>query len=418
MTQGGTTRTRRRGAGGDGVRKHNLAAVLERIHLAGPVSRSELTTLTGLNRSTIADLVGELASLGLVEEERVSTTTGPGRPSPVVQPRPEGATALAVELAVDSIAVSTMGLGGHVFNTVRVARPRGRFSPEETVQNVAKLASPLVASLPGNHVLAGVGAAVVGITRRQDGFVHLAPNLEWRDVPLGAMLAEAMDLKVPVYVANEADLGALGEHRFGLGVGLSHLIYVSGEVGIGVGIILDGRPVLGSAGYAGEAGHTLINPEGQECRCGARGCWETEAGEAALLRHAGTPVGVTRLDAVNELVNRATEGDEKVLRAVDEVGRWLGLGIGDLINLFNPELVVMGGLYHRLFPFLEHSLLQGMRSRALAAPTEMVRVARSGLGTDAPLIGASELVFSQVIADPARRGQGQRAEALVEGGTS
>ena len=382
----------------DEVRRHNLGTVLERLHLAGPLSRSSLTKTTGLNRSTIADLLAELTVNGLVEERPGAPGSGPGRPSPVVQVRPHRASALAVELAVDSIAVATVGLGGHAFNLVRVARPRGRFSPEETVQDVAKLAGPLLDSLPAEHRLVGVGVAVVGITRRSDGFVHLAPNLGWRDVPLASMLASELDLGAPVLAANEADLGALAEHRRGRQPGVANLVYISGEVGIGAGVIVDGKPLLGSAGYAGEAGHTLVNPDGSVCRCGAVGCWETEAGEGALLRRAGVPEGTGRLDEVAE---RAAAGDEPTLRAIAEVGRWLGLGIGNLINLFNPDLVVLGGLYQRLFTFLEPSVLEGAGHQALQPPHQTVTIGCSGLGPDASLVGAAELVMSRVIADPA-----------------
>lgn len=382
----------------DELRRHNLAAILGRLHLSGPQSRSELTTMTGLNRSTVADLLGELGSLGLVEERPASAVTGPGRPSPVVRTRPEGAAVLAVDLAVDSIAVATVGIGGHVFNRVRVARPRGRFSPEETTQDVAKLAGPLLASLPSTRVLVGVGAAVVGLTRRSDGFVHLAPNLGWRDVPLAAMLEGELGLGVPVLAANDGDLGALAEYRRGLHPGVHDLIYVSGEAGIGAGVIVGGQPLLGSAGYAGEVGHMLMNPAGKECRCGAIGCWETEAGEAALLRRAGVGEGPDRLA---EVAQRAESGDAKVLRALDDVGRWLGLGVGDLVNVFNPELVVLGGLYQRLFRFLEASVVRGARERALDAPGRMAAIVQSSLGPDAPLIGAAELALSAVIADPA-----------------
>lgn len=354
--------------------------------------------MTGLNRSTIADLLVELAALGLVEERPASAASGPGRPSPVVQTRPEGAVVLAVEIDVDSIAVATVGLGGHVYNRVRVARPRHRFSPEESVQDIAKLAGPLLGSLPATRVLVGVGAAVAGITRRSDGFVHLAPNLGWRDVPLAAMLAAELDLGVPVLAANEADLGALGEHRR-VCPGIDNLVYVSGEVGIGAGVIVDGKPLLGGAGYAGEAGHTLINPGGRQCRCGAIGCWETEAGEAALLRGAGVSEATGHLDEVAE---RATAGDATTLRAIAEVGRWLGLGIGNLINIFNPDLVVLGGMYQRLFGFLEASVVEGARQRTLDAPGDMATITCSGLGPDAPLVGAAELVLSRVIVDPAR----------------
>lgn len=397
-------RTRRRagrGVAADEIRRHNMAAVLERLHLGGPGSRSDLAATTGLNRSTIADIVGQLTDLGLVEE-MPALATGPGRPSPVVQTRPQGASVLAVELAVDSIAVATVGLGGHLYNRLRVDRPRGRFSPEETLEDVAKLAGPLVASLPKRDRLAGVGVAVVGITRRSDGFVHLAPNLDWRDVPLARMLDAQLDLGVPVMVANEADLGALGEHRRGNHPGVGHLIYLSGEVGIGTGVIVDGKPLLGSAGYAGEAGHTIINPKGIECRCGSFGCWETEAGEAALIRRIGSLDGLTGVGVIDAIADQATAGAAATIKAINEVGRWLGLGIGNLINLLNPEVVVLGGLYHRLYPFLEAAVIKGASTSALDAPRQMATIVRSDLGGDAPLIGAAELVLSGVIADPAR----------------
>ena len=400
------------------LRRHNLATVLERLHISGPTSRSDLVAGTGLNRSTIGDLIGELTGLGLVEESPGKATTGPGRPSPVVRVKPQGAVVLAIELSVDSVAVATVGLGGHVYNQLRVARPRGRFSPQETVQDVAKLAEPLLASLPARHFLAGVGVGVVGVARRSDGFVHLAPNLGWRNVPLGEMLALELGLSDQVVVANEADLGALAEHRRGAGSGVSHLIYISGEVGIGAGLILDGKPMLGSAGYAGEAGHTLVDPDGQKCRCGAIGCWETEAGEAALARHAGIIVGGTGLGVIDTVVARANAGNKRTLAALAEIGSWLGLGIGNLINIFNPELVVLGGSYQVLFPFLESAVVDAARLRALEAPGELVRITSSGLGPNAPLIGAAELALSGVIADPAgTAGHSVRSRPPVEGET-
>ncbi|MGQ0850027.1 MAG: ROK family protein [Actinomycetota bacterium] len=381
-----------------------MATILENVHLTGPLSRSKLTAATGLNRSTVADLIGELVALSLVEEEPGLASAGPGRPSPLVKPRPQGAVVLAVELSVDSIAVAAVGLGGHVFNEIRIARPRGRFSPQETVKDVVKLAEPLLASLPAPHALAGVGVGVVGITRRSDGFVHLAPNLGWRNVPLGAMLAAELATVEPVLVANDADLGALAEHRRGIGVGTGHLIYISGEAGIGAGIIQDGTPMLGSAGYAGEAGHTLINPKGHRCRCGSVGCWETEAGEAALIRHTGIPTTVAGLNVLDTVLARAEAGDARTLLALAEIGRWLGLGIGNLINLFNPELVVLGGFYHTLAAFLQGALEEAAREVALQAARDLVRISASGLGTDAVLVGAAELALAGVIADPARNG--------------
>lgn len=409
ITAGRDAHHRPRGVAADELRRHNLATLLERLHLLGPTSRSDLTATMGLNRSTIADLIGELSTLGLVEEGPAVAPSGPGRPSPTVRTRPEGAMVLAVEFSVDSVAVATVGLGGHVFEQVREPRPRARVSPDKTIAQMASLARPMMEALPSSTSLIGVGAGVAGVTRRSDGFVHLAPNLGWRNVPVGEMLASELGHDQPVLVANEADLGALAEYRRGVGAGVPHLIYLSGEAGIGAGIIHDGKPMLGAAGYAGEAGHTLVNPDGHPCRCGSKGCWETEVGEEALARHAGIPATVAGVGVLDTVLARAGSGDERTLAAIAEVGRWLGLGIGNLVNVFNPQLVVLGGLYYPLFPFLENAVIEGARLAALDAPGDIARIAESGLGLDAPLIGAAELALSEVIADPAGRQQATRA---------
>jgi predicted NBD/HSP70 family sugar kinase len=349
----------------------------------------------------VADLIGELTSLGLVTEEPGASLSGPGRPSPVVHLRPEGAVVLAVEMSVDSIAVATVGIGGHIYDQTRIARPRGRFDPIATIRDISELARPFLSSLPPDHYLAGMGAAVVGIVRRRDGFVHLAPNLGWRDLPLATMLLEELDLDVPVSVGNDADLGALGEHRRGGLGGVTDLVYISGEVGIGCGVIIDGEPLLGAAGYAGEAGHTFINPGGMECGCGATGCWETEAGEKALLRRVGTSESANGLAAIDAVVKLAQAGDPATLHAIAETGTWLGLGISNLINLFNPDVIVLGGLYHRLFDYLEECASQAI-DRALSASRQMVRIQRSAIGANAPLVGAAELALADLIDDPAR----------------
>lgn len=389
-----------RGVSAEELRRHNLHTILDRLHLSGPLSRSDLAQRTGLNRSTIADLIGELSRLGLVEEGPGVASSGPGRPSPVARVRPEGASVLALELSVDSISVATVGLGGHVYNQIRVARPRERFSPEETVEDIAKLAEPLLVSLPAGHVLVGVGVAVAGVVRRTDGFVHLAPNLGWRDVPLGEVVAKRLGVTEKVWMANEADLGALAEYRRGAAVGVGHLLYLAGEAGIGAGIILEGRPMLGATGYAGEVGHTRVNPEGRPCRCGGKGCWETEAGEAALAGRAGLS-GVVGQRLVEEVIIRARARDERTLDALEVTGRWLGVGIGNLINVFNPDRIVVGGVYHDLFPYLEKSLLESARAVALQAPEESAAIVRGTMGVDAALLGAAELAISGVISNPA-----------------
>jgi predicted NBD/HSP70 family sugar kinase len=392
---------RARGIAAEELRRHNLATVLGHVHLSGSASRSRLTALTGLNRSTVADLISELIDLGLVTESPGVAVAGPGRPSPVVHIRPEGGVVLAVEISVDSVAAATIGLGGHVFNHVRIARPRGHFEPETSVRDISELARPLLAALPANHSLVAIGVAIVGVVRRADGFLHIAPNLGWRNLPLGSLLETELGLDVPIRIGNDADLGALGEYRRGGYVGTSHLVYVSGEVGIGCGFISDGKPLLGAAGYAGEAGHMMVNPNGHACRCGATGCWETEAGEDALLRRLPSLPATTGLAAVEAVHALAAAGDGPTLDAITETGRWLGLGIANLVNVFNPEVVILGGLYHRLFEYLHDAVVEGV-ARAMRAPAEMVDIRPSTLGANGELIGAAELALADLINDPAR----------------
>lgn len=375
--------------------------VLERLSNTAEMTRSQLADDTGLNRSTIRDLIGELTSLGLVVEDRGTTSPGPGRPSTVARTQPTGAVVLAVEVEVDSLTVATVGLGGHIFEKVTVPSPGRQQSPEAVVARLADLARPLIGALPRHSNVVGVGVAVAGVVRRQDGFLHLAPNLGWSNVPLVGMISARLGFDL-VMMANEADLGALAEHRR-TSAGLKrHIIFIAGEVGVGIGIIYDGKPMLGAAGYAGEAGHTMVNPSGRKCRCGATGCWETEVGEEALARLVGRSSDSSRQDVVADVTRRAHAGDPEVVAALGQLGRWIGVGIGNLINTFNPELIVIGGFFQELYPFLEAPINDAAREMSLDAPWLSCSIRSSQLGADGALIGASELVFAEVIGDPAR----------------
>jgi predicted NBD/HSP70 family sugar kinase len=382
------------------VRRHNLTVVLERLNNSGEMTRSQLADQTGLNRSTIRDLIGELTALGLVVEDRGTTSPGPGRPSSVARAQPTGAVVLAVELEVDSLTVATVGLGGHIFDKVTVSNPVDQQSPTEVVTRLGDLSGPLLAALPTDSNVVGIGVGVAGVVRRQDGFVHVSPNLGWTNVPLGGMISSGLGYDL-VMMANEADLGALAEHRRTTAGRKRHMIFIAGEVGVGIGIIYDGKPMLGAAGYAGEAGHTMVNPSGRECRCGSIGCWETEVGEEALARLMGHSGDFPRQELVADVVRRAHAGEPEVFMAMGHLGRWLGVGIGNMINTFNPELVVVGGFFQQLYPFLEQSLTKAAQEMALNAPWLSCSIRASELGPDSALIGASELVFAEVIGNPA-----------------
>jgi predicted NBD/HSP70 family sugar kinase len=381
------------------VRRANLSSILRELHNHGPVSRSELGTRTGLTRSAVRGLIGELALAGLVTEERGTPQGTPGRPSPLVRPSPRCGIVLALEITVDSLAVAAVSIGGQVLDVVRLDRPRDRSSVEETVADLTALARAVQRRLPGTDGMIGIGVAVVGIVRRDAGIVTMAPNLGWRDVPLAERLADALGTTLPIAVANEADLGALAELRRGAAIGAHHVLFISGEVGVGGGLIVDGQPLTGARGFAGEVGHMPVNPDGRTCRCGSVGCWETEVGEGALLRRAGHPPDAGR-EEVEAVLQEAAAGSADALAAVDAVGRWLGFGLAGLVNVFNPQVVVLGGLFSRLHPLVGATLGAELDRLALPQAREAIRVVPAALGVDAPLLGAAELAFEPLLADP------------------
>jgi predicted NBD/HSP70 family sugar kinase len=395
-----TTRRDEVGQRSETVRRANLSAIVRELHAHGPRSRSELVARTGLTRSTIRALIGELVAAGLVSEARAAPLGTPGRPSPIVRLNADRAVVLALEIDVDSLGVAVVGLGGEVLERQRVDRPRQHISVDEVAADLAGLAAGALARAGTAEGPIGVGVAVVGVVRRSDGLVSMAPNLGWRDVPLGERLARALHSSVPVSVANEADLGAVAEYQRGAALGADNMLYISGEVGVGGGLIVDGRPLTGAAGYGGEVGHIPVNPEGLPCRCGSVGCWETEAGAGALLRRAGQRSDGGRV-AVERVLAQAEGGSPRALAALEETGRWLGYGLAGLVNVFDPRLVVLGGLFGRIHPLIAGVIEAELDRRALPAPRRLVRVIAATLGEDAPLLGAAELAFEPLLADPA-----------------
>ena len=383
------------------VRRSNLSAIVRAVHLRGPLSRSELVAHTGLTRSAIRGLIGELVGGGLLTETPSAPDGAPGRPSPLVHPDPDGASVIALEINVDSLAAARVGLGGIIGELVRVDRHRAHVTVDEIVSDIVDLAEPLLAPVPDDG-LVGIGVAVAGVVRRSDGLVRLAPNLGWTDEPLGARLAAALRADAHIAIANEADLGGLAEHRRGAARGAANVVYVAGEVGVGGHVTVDGEPLDGAAGYAGEVGHMIVNPGGTACACGSFGCWETEIGERAMLVRAGRSPGGGRA-AVDELLDAAWAGEPAARASVAHVGTWLGVGIASLVNIFDPTLVVLGGILGRIHPLVASELDAALDRHALSAARELVRVVPGALGVNAPIIGAAELALEPMLADPAGR---------------
>ena len=384
------------------LRRSNLALVLDRLR-RGPCSRSQLVGATGLTRSAIAGLVGELVDLGLVVEEPSSSDGRPGRPSPVVRIDGESVGALAIEIFVDEIVVAIVAFDGSVVTTLRRDRKRDRVELDATIADIATLLGEL-RRLQGDddgRRLVGCGVSVPGLVRDRDGVVVAAPNLGWVDVDLASALRSACDDDLPISVGNDADLGALAELRFGAGVGSGQMVFVSGEVGVGGGLVVAGSPVVGGAGFAGEIGHVPVNPDGRQCRCGSIGCWETEVGERALLERAGLDPDGGRA-AVDDLLRRAAIGEPGIVAALDDEARWLAIGIAGLVNVLDPDTVVLGGLFARILPSIRATLDEELARRRYRAAQREVAVVGAALGSAAISVGAAELAFGALLSDPAR----------------
>ncbi|WP_225728545.1 MULTISPECIES: ROK family transcriptional regulator [unclassified Nocardia] len=376
------------------IRRQNLAVLLRHVHSGGPVSRTTLAERMGVNRSTILALTADLVAAGLVREELPGQTGRAGRPSLVVRPESERVYVLALDVGADRLAAARVGLGGIVLDRTETARPSGTFDPEDVIETLAGMAR---AMLDGNARCLGAGVAFCGMVRQEDGVVRYGPNIGWVDVPFGAALSER--LGVGVSVGNNANLGALAERERGVGLGLQNLIYLHGDVGIGGGIIVGGQLLGGEGGYGGEVGHMIVNPDGRPCACGSRGCLEAEAGELALIAAAGRDDLAGRA-AVEAIVQAAAYGDVTARDALHQVGDWLGRGVANLVNIFNPSMVVFGGVLRQIYLASAAQVRSRVALDGLQAVRERVRLRTSALVGDATLIGAAELAFAEVLSDP------------------
>ncbi|WP_280473801.1 ROK family protein [Nocardia asiatica] len=261
------------------------------------------------------------------------------------------------------------------------------------------MARAMIAAAAPDAVCVGVGVAFCGMVREEDGVVRYGPNLGWVDVAFGAEMTRELDLGLRVAVGNNANLGALAERERGVGVGLANLIYLHGDVGIGGGIIVNGELLGGEGGYGGEVGHMIVHPGGRPCACGSRGCLEAEAGELGLIAAAGRsdPPGQAAVDAI---VDAAARGDTTARDALHQVGEWLGYGVANLVNVFNPSVVVFGGVLREIYLGSAAQVRSRVAINGLQAVRERVRLRTSALGGDATLIGAAELAFTDVLTDP------------------
>lgn len=375
------------GSNVEGVRRANLGAILRLVHHLGPLSRAKLTVDTGLNRSTIGGLVTTLAERGLVREQDPDPTRRVGRPSPTVVPM-EGVVAIAANPEVDALEIGVVGFGGQVRARVRIDTDT-LLTPEATADHIARAIEAWSTGILRGARILGVGIAVPGLVRAADRIVRNAPHLRWRDVDLAALVAERTGL--PAEVGNDASLGAIAEWVFGAARGHTDVVYLNGGAsGIGGGSIFSGESLGGTSGYAGEWGQNRPSIDDNADRCVPGGVLEDEVNRNRLFEAYGVHDDDSLAAGISRLLSAEASRQRRILAST----------LANAANTMNPSRIVLGGFLAALREADPRTFDESVRAQMLAAPAEDLTLAPAALGADRLLIGAAELVFERLIADP------------------
>ncbi|MBE1491718.1 ROK family protein [Plantactinospora soyae] len=398
------------------LRAHNLALVFRQIVAADgrPISRIELAHQTGLTRPTISRIVDELLAGRLVTEAGPAPYGGAGRPRVGLVLSRQGPAGLGLDIRADCLAACVVDLTGTVRHLAFVPNPGLDRPADDVLADLAAMAwSAIRAATIENLTVVGATLAVPGAVQANT-LVRFAPPLGWRDVDVGALLghgigatasarpvrtppgAAASTAVLPVTVENEANLAALGELYAG-GEELTDFAYVSGALGLGAGIVLDGRLLRGARGWSGELGHVTVFPDGAPCPCGARGCLQAYAGIEAILATAGGPPGGS---PVADALALADAGSPETLAALDRAGTALGIALAGLVNLVDVGTILLGGSYSVLASWLTDRIRTELSQRALSTRWAPVEVRPALLGPDAAVIGGALTSIDRVRHNP------------------
>ncbi len=399
------------------VREHNLSIVLNYIWEAGePIARARLTEISGLNKSTIGSLLAQLQDWGFVRETGTSSV-GPGRPGVMIDINPDAGRLIGVEIGVDFIsAVLTDLKAGTLWRRkidMNGCGSTGASDQAQMLEQTEQLIQEAIdqAQTSGQRLL-GIGVGVPGLVDHATGTLLFAPNLGWSNVPLREMWKR---FNVPVIIENEANAAALGEHMLGVAKQIDNFIFLSAGVGLGGGIVIDGKLYGGVGGYAGEIGHMTLAPDGPQCNCGNRGCWETLIGPTAIIERVQqaasegrTPTlmalpevgGNVKAIRMGHVLEAAARGELVVLHVLDDVGRYLGIGIASLLNAFNPSLVVLGGVLSLAGPYILPRAQREVDLRALAASRTGVDIILSAFRFETGVMGGASLILREILSNP------------------
>ncbi len=387
-------------AAAEQLRRHNTALVLRTLRDGGPGSRAELAVRSGLAKATVGTIVATLLGAGVVRDLGPDSRVGaaaavrgrPGRPVTLHGSRTVG---LGVEVNVDYLAAVALDVSG----TTRLLEERPVDLPE--VDDVVGFARDCRDRLVGEGLdVLGVTVAVPGLIDRDGGRVTSAPNLGWAGLDLADAVTAGLGPGCAVGVDNDANCAALAEADRGAGVGVDDLVYLTGTVGVGGGMVVGGRMARGARGYAGEVGHLAVGDSTAVCACGRTGCWEAQIGLRAMLAAVGRPALGAHVDPVDAATEVATLAgtDPQVRAGLAQVAEALGRGVAVLANALDPRLVVLGGYFVPLGDWLVPAVEDALRTAVFAPQDGGCRVALSRLGLHAASTGAAAAVLGEVFA--------------------
>lgn len=389
------------------MRVSNLGLVLRYLYENGERSRAALADEVGLSKASITSIVAELAERGLVREGAVSREGRVGRPGTKIEINGSHVCGFGVEINVDYVSATVVDLSGEVRAARTEAMPVPP-KPDAVVSVVARVVQDLLAHIKKEGMWsAGVTVAPPGVIDYERGMVRFAPNIQWHDVALVDLLETAIgEGELMVAVENDAKLSAVAAFAESDRDDARDLVFVTGDVGVGAGIISAGRLVRGWSGFSGEVGHMCVHPGGASCRCGRRGCWEMYVGlpvlfnstpSTSVARDMRVPM-VERLAAVREL---ALSGEPQVQTVLAQITAELITGLSLLTDVLNPKVIVLGGYFGELADYFLTPVQEALNARVLDAGGA-VHVERAARGLDAAAMGGAILTLESVLADPMR----------------
>jgi len=395
------------------VREQNLSSVLHHLHDRTGLSRAQIANQTSLNKSTVSSLVEELINRGLIHETGTNSI-GTGRPGTILELNPQAGGIIGLELGVDFLSVVLSDFIGNILWR-RFESVDPIVGEDSTIGLTLDLIDNAIKDCKARNLrLLGMGVSTPGIVDLKEKVLVFAPNLHWRNIPLGRIYSQHTG--VPVFIDNDGNTATIGEHLFGVARQSSNFIFVFAGVGIGGGLFLNNELYRGNNGFAGEFGHSPIlwNPAFQApCHCGNRGCWETHANQYSIIRRAEASLEVKRHSIIPQLMEQnkaplsislikeaADAGDKEAIDILSETGEALGLGFASLINIFNPEKIILGGPLSNVGGYLLPAIKESVKKHAMPEIAHQAEILLSAFGTDASVIGAIALVVNDILLNP------------------